>query len=451
MKRIFLIGIFIFAMLWIVSVKAQNMDLNQCIEYALKNNLSHTGQLLQSDINKEAYYQSKRDFLPSVVAGSSANKRYGRSIDPTTNAFVNQDFFSMNFYMDSQIDIFRGFTRVNRMKFQKLRYLISQEDIKQNEMETAFGVMNAYYDVLYFSNLYNIVKEQLKLSELNRDKTKKLIDLGLKAESDLLEMNAQQASETHNLIKAENQREQALLKLKKWMNYPIEEALSIADEAVETVSTLPPDAHDVYEVALQHMPSVQRANLEVEASRKNVAMIRGELAPRLTLGAGLNTNYADSRKELNDPTNPGNQAMHTISFHDQWHQNMAKSIYVSLQIPIFNRWNTQSYIKRAKLERCLAINKQQEEQQNLYQLINEDIQQINALHKEVQQLQAKKEALREAYTIAEKKLEQGLINVIEFYTSKNQLAQAETDLMRIQLQLKVKERTLRFYMGEKFN
>lgn len=180
MKRTLFIGLFI----WIAStiLSAQNMTLNDCIHYALKNNLSHTNQQLQSEMAKESYQQSKRDFLPEIGAGTTANKRFGRSIDPTTNTFVNQDFFSMNFYLDSQIDIFRGFTRVNRVKFQQLRYLMTREDMKQNEMEIAFGVMNAYYDALYFTNLREIVQKQMELSELNVITTRKLIELGLKAE-----------------------------------------------------------------------------------------------------------------------------------------------------------------------------------------------------------------------------------------------------------------------------
>jgi len=109
-----------------------------------------------------------------------------------------------------------------------------------------------------------------------------------------------------------------------------------------------------------------------------------------------------------------------------------------------------SKVKRARLEHSMALNTQQDEKQNLYRLISEDIQQVNALQKERDQLQSKKELLREAFAVSEKKLEQGLISVLEFYTAKNQLAQAEADWMRTNLQLKVKEQTIRFYMGEEY-
>lgn len=427
---------------------AQDMSLDQCIRYALENNLAYENKNIEASIAQEQHVQSKRNFLPSIGLGSSANKRYGRSIDPTTNTFINQDFFSTNFYLESQLDLFQGFTRLNAMKYQKLQSLISRENVKQQEMDIVFAVMNKYYDVLYFSNLKNIVKEQVELTSLNLKKTQKLIDLGLKAESDLLEMKAQEASEAHNMVLAQNQHDQALLALKNLMNYPAEKDLLLQTEEI----IVPPDSNlspdDVYARAQGYMPSVQRANLDAEAAQKQFDIARGNLLPRLSLGAGAYTNYADSRKEhidLNDP----NSALRTVPFQDQWAQNMSKSIYLSLQIPIFNRWSGMSRVKQARLERTMARNRQQEEQQKLFQLINEDIQQLNSLQKEHDLLLTKKDALQEAYVIAEKKLEQGLIGVIEFYTAKNQLAQAQSDWMRTLLQLKIKEQTIRFYMGEK--
>lgn len=128
---------------------------------------------------------------------------------------------------------------------------------------------------------------------------------------------------------------------------------------------------------------------------------------------------------------------------------MSQSLYVSLQIPLFERWDRMSQVKKAKLERQMAINHQQEEQQALYQQIVEDMQRLESFTKEFEQLNAKTEALAAAFSIAEKKLEEGLINVIEFYTAKNQLAQAEADRMRTLLQLQLTENTIRFYMGEK--
>jgi outer membrane protein len=141
-------------------------------------------------------------------------------------------------------------------------------------------------------------------------------------------------------------------------------------------------------------------------------------------------------------------AEQTIPFMEQWSQNLAQSVYLNLQIPIFNRWYGNSQLKQAKWRKTMAENRQEEEQQKLYRLVNEDVQQLNSLQKELDLLETKKEATQEAFLIAEKKLDQGLISIIEFYTAKNQLAQAETEWIRTLLQLKIKEKTIRIYLGE---
>ncbi|HOG20051.1 MAG TPA: TolC family protein [Salinivirgaceae bacterium] len=445
MRHIIIILLFLSAT---IITTAQKTTLNQCIQYALENNLAFANKNIEADIAKEQLSQQRREFLPSLNVGGSANKLFGRSIDPTTNSFVNQDFFSMNFYLDSDIQLFRSFTRVNTVKFLKLQYLISNENIKQQEMEIVFAVMNKYYDVLYFANLQKIVQEQVELTNLNLQKTEKLVQLGLKSDSDLMEMKAQEASELHNLILAQSQHEQAMLALKNLMNYPYDETLSIEDEENIDVTDTLFSSEEIYASALGYMPSVQCANLYFEVAQKQLNIARGNLLPRLSMGAGVYSNYADSRQEY---TIPGdiNSELRAVPLRDQLSQNMAKSIYLSLSIPIFNRWSGMSRVKQAKLERTMAQNRQQEEQQKLFQLINEDIQQLNALQKEFALLSTKKDVMQQAYTIAEKKLEQGIVGVIEFYTAKNQLAQAQSDWMRTRLQLKIKEQTIRFYTGEK--
>lgn len=421
---------------------AQEMTLKDCISYALQNNLSYTNKNIEASISKENYRQAKRELLPSLSAGSRGNILFGKSIDPTTNDFVeNMQIFSMNFYLSSQMSIFEGFTRLNTIKYQKLRHLMSLEEVRQQEKDLTFEIMNKYYDVLYFQNLSEIVNEQVKLTNLNVTKTQKLIDLGIKAESDLLEMEAQAASEIHNQLTVTNKLEDALLQLKSLMNYPTEQQLTIAPQALLSIDKSNLKTKNIYQTALEQMPTVKRAQIEVLASRKNLAIARGKLAPRIHLGGQYSTNYADSRKQQEAPHS-------TIPFKDQWSQNESQSVYVNLSIPIFSRWGNRSEIKKAKLEKSLAENREQEAKQNLHQQITQDMQQLNAYSKEAKQLSAKGKALRKAYVIAEKKLEQGLIGVIEFYTAKNQLANAEADLLRTQLQLKIKEKTIDFYLGK---
>jgi len=55
-----------------------------------------------------------------------------------------------------------------------------------------------------------------------------------------------------------------------------------------------------------------------------------------------------------------------------------------------------------------------------------------------------------AYEAAQKKLDKGLINIIEFYIQKNKWFRAKTEVLRTGLQVLLKERYIRFLMTGSF-
>ena len=187
-----------------------------------------------------------------------------------------------------------------------------------------------------------------------REELASLRDQRTRQELTANEMKAQQAGDQHNLLVARNQYDQALLALKNLMNFPPDEELSVSNEDLDVSADLIPIPELIYNTALQHMPSIKQADFNADAAQKQLSIARGELLPRLSLGAGIYTNYADSRREYLNPGNPENSATRTVPFKNQWEQNMAQSIYLSLQIPIFNKWNGMTQVKRAHLQRTIA-------------------------------------------------------------------------------------------------
>lgn len=426
---------------------SQEMQLEECIRYAISHNVTLATATANAKIAKEKYRQSKRNMLPLVETGISGSKLFGKSIDPNTNSYVAEgSILSSEMYLSAQLNIFQGFTRQNTIRYHKLLHLMSKEDAKQSQMEIAFQVMNCYYDVMYYVELLQLTDAQIALTKMNLKNTQKLIEIGLKAESDLLEMQAQEATEIHKKITIKNKKETALLTLKKLMNFPLKQTLRIANEDLPLLASQPLSVDSIYQVAHTHMPLVKKSELNVLASRKNVAIRRGELYPRLLFGGNISSNYANSWKKRVNPDDE-DSGYKTVAFNDQISDNVSKRIFLRLNIPIFSAWANRSAIKTAKYEREIAQNELKNTELSLRQEITEEHQQLAALREEQKQLQIKEKAMKEAYKIAEKKLEQGLIGVIAFYTAKNQLANAEIDLLRTQLQAKIKEKTIAFYLG----
>ncbi|MCH4896496.1 MAG: TolC family protein [Marinifilaceae bacterium] len=430
----------ILILLFIQTGKSQETDkerdLSYCIKYAIENNLDLASQIVGGEIIKEDYKQSKRDLLPNLSASSTGNVLFGKSIDPLTNKFVNKQLFSTRFNINSEITLFRGFVNINAIKMNKYRYLQKKEDIKQKEFELAFLIMNNYYDYIYYKRLSGIVKKQVDLSNMNLKKINKEVKLGIKAQSDLLEIKAQSSKEAHNYIVAQNNMNKALLTLKKNMNYPLEKNL-IVKEKIHLLNNIGRKSDDIYSIAIKHMPTIISSQNNTKAKLKQLAIARGYLSPSISLGGQYSTNYT-----TNDRIDFKNQ------FNKQIDNNASQAVYLSLKIPIFQKWNSRSRIKKAKKEIRIARIQEESKKLQLRQQIAEDNLALSAINKEIKQLKEQVSALKEGYTIAEKKLHQGLISIIEFYTSKNQYTQSQANLVRKQMEKIIKEKTISFYLGK---
>lgn len=429
-----------------IKIKSQDMTLDSCITYGLNHNLSLKNENIKALIQKESYKQSFRELLPNLYSGVSGNVFFGKSIDPTTNDFINQELFSGDLYIASELVLFNGFVKQNSIAFSRFQYLISLEDRKQMEMELMFDIMNDYYNVLYYEKLLKIAQEQLELTQLNLHKTEKLIELGLKAQSDLLEIKAQELSEKHNITSVENHLESALLNLKNHMNFPLEQNIKLKTDSF-SFSEKFYSGDSIFNKAVLHMPMINKMSLGLKVSENNIALSRGLLYPSLSLGAGYSTNYANTTQK-NISEDASNPILIKMPLKEQFSNNASQTVYLSLTIPIFYQWDYRSKIKIAKYENEEAENTLTDTKRLLYQQINEDYQSWEAYGKEREQLIAKLKAVEESYTIAEKKLDQGIISVIEFYTVKNQLANTQAELLRTEIQLEIKEKTLEFYIKE---
>ncbi len=67
-------------------VSAQQVwTLDECVAYAIKNNLQINDFELNTDSNKESYRQSVRNLLPIINGFADYSINFGRSINPENN------------------------------------------------------------------------------------------------------------------------------------------------------------------------------------------------------------------------------------------------------------------------------------------------------------------------------------------------------------------------------
>ncbi|MGQ7869075.1 TolC family protein [Sunxiuqinia sp. sy24] len=421
----------------------ESWSLNKCIDYALEHNLTqHTYELSQQAATIDAA-QSKLNLLPSLSASSSAGLSIGRSVDPNTNDIVNTEFFNNSNSLSSSLAVFQGFVQQNRIAYSKFRLEAAKWEKVNHQDDLAFSILMTYYDVIYYQGMVAIAREQLRLSEINLKKAEILIETGLKAKMDLAEMQATYEKEKLNLLQSENKLEEVTLRLGKEMNLPAERLQQVQIEGGE-----PPVAADMSVVAdslyssfVALSPYVKIAEAEWQASAKEVAISRGQFFPSVYLNASINTGYYETYRDADG---------RTISFRDQLDNNRSQYVGASIAIPIFARNQVRSQFRKAKLAEEQARTRLENYRQTVYYELLNNSRDLQAFFREYIQTGKQVEADQLAYRVAQRKYDEGLIDVIELQAVKNRLAKTEGQRLLVQLQWEIKLKVVDFYKGVRF-
>lgn len=423
----------------------ENWDLKRCIHYALENNLTHHLYELDERTARIDATQSRLNLLPSISASSSSSINYGRSVDPNTNDVVNTDFFNNSGSLNSGIGLFHGFIQMNRIAYTKFRLQASRWKKINYRDDLAFEVLTSYFDVIYYQGVVEITREQLELSEYNLKRTETQIETGMKARTDLAEMQATYEKEMLNLIQSENKLEQVKMQLAQLMNLPASRlrAVQIVKDEEEPAALIPFQwaADSLFGEFVRLSPYVKMAEAELKAASKGVAIARGQYFPSVSLGASVSTGYYETNQDDDGKT---------IPFKKQFDNNMNEYVGASLSIPIFGKNEVRNEVRKAKLAREQASVQLDLYRQTVYYELVNNTRDLYALSREYLQTKKQFEANELAYKVAQRKYDEGLIDVIELLTVKNRVGESKSQHLLAGLQRQIKSRIIDFYRGIRF-
>lgn len=413
--------------------------LEECVAYAIDNNLQLNDFELTEQSNKETYRQSVRNLLPNVNGFADYNVSFGRQINPNDNSISNTEFFSNSYSISGSFDVFQGFQKINRIKASKFLYKATKEESVQQKYLLAFRVMRAYYDIQFIEGLIIISEDQVEISKTNYNLVNKQIEVGLMAGADIYEAESLLLADELLLTQNNNRLAAAKLALLQAMNIEGESDILIRpelenDKTASTNTAITSDS--IFNTAMEFIPLIKAQELRVKAAKKQVAVARGNLSPSLAVQGGYGTGYFET---ITDTLGV------TIPFRSQFRDNTNQFIGVSLNVPISNGWSGRSRVKQQKIALQRAKNNAEIQEQELYQLIQQLVQEYNALNTEVLQTEKRSKSQELAFSIAQKRYEKGLINAIELGRAKTLFATAQNENLQVRLRIKVNKSTLDFY------
>jgi len=426
---------------------AQKWTLEDCVNYALEHNIQVQQSQLDVQTGEINELESKLDFLLSLNAQASHSYGWGRSIDLATYTYVNDQTQQSYFDVSSSIMLFNGFQKVNTMKQRRAEYLSSKYNADKIKNDIALSVAGYYLQILFNQELLNNAIRQQEVTEQQVNRTSKLVEAGTLARGSLLEIQAQLANEEVSVVQAENQLNLAYLDLLQLLEMEANSDIEIdfPKLAVNRAPELLPVEY-IYNTALDVMPEIKRAELNVQGSERALAIARGSRSPSVSLNANMGTNYSDKITLSNNPLDPDYDVVKP--FGDQWRDNRNTTLSFRLSIPIFNGYQVSSYINRSKLNLLNADYNLQLAKNTLRKNVETAYTDALAAYKSYQAREKSLKSLIESFNYTEQKFNVGMVNALDYNTAKNQLNNAESDLLSSKYDFIFKLKILEFYLGK---
>ena len=419
------------------------MNLKECMRYAVEHS---TKMRIQQADNRDAQI-NRRDailaaFTPSIDAGSSASLSFGRSVDPETNTYIQTTSFANGFNASASMVVFNGFQAVNNLKITKTAQQMGLTKTQQIEDQICLATMEAYCNVLYYTEMQKALKAQVATAEKAVQLAAKQEQLGQKSHADVVQVQSDLAERQYLLTQCCNHLNDALITLKDVMFWPIEEPLKIdgLDVAggLDIPTTESEKVSQMVEFAKTNMPSVLLAEGTMNNARLALKTARWQLLPRLAVGGGWSSSFF---------TYPGMEGYVSAPYFDQLKNNGGEYVQLSLSIPIFDRLSSHSNIAKRKN----AYDRAQADYEQTLQTVEAEVRRAIADRDgsadALRQAATRAELQEEAFELNTKRFEQGLISSIEYQTASGTYLNALAEHLNARLQYFIKCSVVTYYGG----
>ena len=337
----------------------QKWTLDDCIRYAIENNITLKKSQLQKQTATETLKQSKAALLPSLSASTNHTLGYRPWTDETTitvtdgqvDAKTEKTYYNGTYSINAQWTVWNGNQNHNQVKLNR----VAEEQAALKVLETSNSIQESiaklYVQILYETEAIAVNRQSLETSRKNEERGKTMLEVGKMSKADVAQLTAERATDEYNLVNAESQLANYKMQLRQLLELTTED-FDIALPATSDEQALQeiPTVTAVYEAALLQRPEIKNAELGKEQGNLQLKIAKAGWLPTLSMTAGVTTSTAS----LND-----NEWDH------QMQAKLATTAGLGLSIPIYDQRKTRTAVNKAKIQQMTADLDLQDKQKTL--------------------------------------------------------------------------------------
>lgn len=439
-KSLLVIGVM---MLGTVQLSAQKMwTLQDCIDYAMGNNITLKKSQLQKQSATEELKGAKAALLPTLSASTNQSLGYqpwkdtGMSYvtNGTVNTKVDKTSYNGSYSLSGQWTVWNGNRNVNTIRLDEL----SEQQAELSAQETANSIQERiaqlFAQILYLDENVKVNEQMLETSRKNEERGKEMVEVGKMSKADLAQLSAQRANDEYSIVEAQSQLLNYKLQLKQLLEITDETAFDVAVPKIsdERILAEIPSLQSVYEAALLSRPEIERSQLAVKSSDVSLNIAKAGWMPNVNLTGGVTTS-----------TN----SLSGTGWGSQFKSNVNTQLGVGVSVPIYDGRSTKTAVNKAKIQQLQAQLDLQDQQKTLYT----DIQQywLNAMTNQQKYKAASSsvESAKQSYDLLSEQFRLGLKNIVELMTGKDNLLSAQQNQLQSKYLAIYNKQMLDFYRG----
>lgn len=414
-----------------LSMHAQKKwTLDECINYAMENNLTLKLSKLKQQSAQEDVMQSKAALFPTL----SASTNQGLGYSPFDNTGADKAYYNGSYNVNAQWTVWNGGQNTNTVKQNKLTE--EQAELSTNTTANSLQeqIAQLYVQILYMSEAIEVNRQSLETSKKNEERGQQMVEVGKMSKADLAQLTAQRAASEYSIVESESQLARYKLQLKQVLDLDAGTEFDVAIPSTSDQQALSdiPSLMSVYEAAMGQRPEIKNARLGIESSNLQMKIAKAGSLPTVTLNGGVGTS-----------TN----SMSSLAWGSQMKNNFDLSASVGVSVPIFDSRRTKTNVNKARIAQEQAQTNYENEQHDLYSTIEGLwLDAVNNQQK-FRSASASVESEQESYNLLSEQFNLGLKNIVELMTGKDKLLSAQQNKLQSKYTTILSQQLLKFYQN----
>ena len=261
-------------------LKEKVWTLKDCIDYALKENISLKQSRLSGQSAEIDLKTSKSALFPSLSFSTShsiINRPYQESSSTVSGTEIlytdNSTSYTGNYGLNAYWDLYTGGRNRKSIRQDELGIKIAELDLESTANTIQENIAQTYVQILYAAEAVKVNENTLEVSRAQCERGKELFEAGSISAADYAQLQSQVSSDNYQLVSAKATLQDYKLQLKQLLELEGREEMVLhMPEIDESIILSPlPDREAVFQTALGIRPEIERTLAKAEKIEQDLS------------------------------------------------------------------------------------------------------------------------------------------------------------------------------------